>query len=70
MQQQELFQELYGLISQLELDKTIFRSDHISNTLVLKGVLGKDKNKILQQVETAMKTPELVPLRPARKRAL
>lgn len=70
MQQQELFQELYDLIAQLDLEKTIFRSDHISNTLVLKGVLGKDKDKILQQIRAAMNTPELVPLREERKRAL
>ncbi len=70
MAQKELFQELYGLISQLDLAKTIFRSDHISNTLVLKGILGKDKKRILKQIETAMNTPELVPLRAERKRAL
>lgn len=70
MEQQELFDELYRMISLLELEKTVFRSDHISNSLVLKGVLGKDKNKILNQIKTAMATPELVPLRAERKRTL
>ena len=70
MQQQELFAELYEMISTLELEKTIFRSDHISNSLVLKGVLGKDKQKMLDLITLAMNKPELVPLRPERKRVL
>lgn len=68
--QAELFQELYDLIDLLELKKTIFRSDHISNSLVLKGVLGKDKAAMLAHIKRAMDTPQLVPLRPERKRSL
>ena len=70
MQQQELFAELYAMISKLDLQKTIFRSDHISNSLVLKGVLGKDTQKMLDLIDLAMKKPEMVPLRPTRKRVL
>ncbi|PCJ35465.1 MAG: radical SAM protein [Moraxellaceae bacterium] len=70
MQQPELFKELYTLISQLDLQKTIFRSDHVSNSLVLKGVLGKDKKQFLRQIEAAMRTPELAGLRPEHKGAL
>ena len=40
LDQQGLFQEMYWLLDTLELEKTIFRSDHASNYLVLKGVLG------------------------------
>ena len=35
--QRELFVEMECLLSALELRKTIFRSDHASNHLVLKG---------------------------------
>lgn len=70
MQQQELFAELHALVSALDLSKTIFRSDHISNSLVLKGVLGKDKQKMLDLIELAMDKPQLVPLRPERNRTL
>ena len=70
MQQQELFAELHAMISGLELSKTIFRSDHISNSLVLKGTLGKDKQQLLKHIELAMKKPEMVPLRSERKRVL
>ncbi len=70
MHQQELFEELHALMSALELERTIFRSDHISNTLVLKGVLGKDKQKLLDHIQLAMNKPTMVPLRSERKRSL
>ncbi|PID49497.1 MAG: radical SAM protein [Proteobacteria bacterium] len=51
----DLFQEMHLFLSHLELEKTIFRSDHVSNTLILKGVLNKDKATLLAQTEQAMK---------------
>ena len=41
-------------IEQLNLSETIFRSDHASNNLILKGVLGKDKQKFLNQITLAI----------------
>lgn len=38
----ELLSELRLFIEHTDLESTIFRSDHVSNFLVLKGVLGKD----------------------------
>ncbi len=38
-----LMQEMELFISQLELKRTVFRSDHASNWLILKGTLGADK---------------------------
>ena len=49
----ELCREMELFIDATELDKTIFRSDHISNHLILKGVLGKDKNTMLAQIRQA-----------------
>lgn len=66
----ELFQEMEILLSHLELERTIFRSDHASNYLVLKGVLGKDKDKLLQIVHTAIHQPGVIPLRPERLRGM
>ncbi len=43
-----LFQEMLWLLDKLELENTIFRSDHASNYLVLKGVLGKDKTRLFK----------------------
>lgn len=50
----DLFTEMQTFIQHLELQQTIFRSDHISNNLVLKGVLGKDKAKLLAQIQQAV----------------
>ena len=49
----ELCQEMDAFIDATELNKTIFRSDHISNHLVLKGVLGKDKAGMMRQIREA-----------------
>lgn len=61
--QQELFAEMQLFMENLELQETIFRSDHASNNLVLKGVLGKDKERFLNQIQTAIDLPEAANLR-------
>jgi len=63
LEQRELFCEIQMMLEALELEKTIFRSDHASNYLVLKGVLNKDKEKLLQTVNQAISAPESVQLR-------
>jgi radical SAM superfamily enzyme YgiQ (UPF0313 family) len=54
----ELFQEMKLFMEHLDLTETIFRSDHASNKLVLKGILGRDKHKILTQIENAINNPD------------
>jgi radical SAM superfamily enzyme YgiQ (UPF0313 family) len=66
----ELFREMQILLNNLELDKTIFRSDHASNYLVLKGILGKDKEKLLSIVDTAINLPGVIRLREEWQRGL
>ena len=66
----ELFEEMAHLLSALELKRTVFRSDHASNWLVLKGTLGADKERLLAQVATAIQHPEKAHLRPAWARGL
>jgi len=70
LDQQELFVEMEMLLSNLELKKTVFRSDHASNYLVLKGTLGKDKQTLLNQVQLALQQPSVVPLRQEWQRGL
>jgi radical SAM superfamily enzyme YgiQ (UPF0313 family) len=70
LDQPELFREMRWLLEDLELDSTIFRSDHASNYLVLKGTLGKDKRKLLDLVDAAIEQPGSVPLRPEWARGL
>jgi hypothetical protein len=54
---------MYWLLDTLQLERTIFRSDHASNYLVLKGVLGKDKPRLLATVKAALERPGSIPLR-------
>jgi len=49
-----LCEEIKTLIDATELENTIFRSDHVSNHMVLKGVLGKDKSRLLKQIGTSI----------------
>ena len=57
-------------LSDLRLTGTIFRSDHASNFLVLKGVLNRDLDAMLTQLRTAIETPERVFLRQDYQRGL
>jgi len=70
LDQHELFVEMERFLSGLELKRTVFRSDHASNWLVLKGTLGADKERLLGQVRMAIASPEAARLRPAWARGL
>lgn len=70
MDQTGLFLELKHFISNLELEKTIFRSDHASNYLPLKGVLGRDKAAMIEQIDTALYQPGRIRLRQEWQRGL
>jgi radical SAM superfamily enzyme YgiQ (UPF0313 family) len=70
LSQHELFVETEQLLSALELKRTVFRSDHASNWLVLKGTLGADKERLLAQVRQAIEAPGQAHLRPAWARGL
>jgi len=65
-----LLGEIERFLSGLELRRTVFRSDHASNWLVLKGTLGADKERLLGEVRAALAHPESAPLRPAWARGL
>jgi len=68
LSQHELFVEMEQFLSRLELKRTVFRSDHASNWLILKGTLGGDKERLLAEVRQAIEDPQGVRLRPARAR--
>ena len=68
--QHELFVEMERFLAMLDLKRTVFRSDHASNWLILKGTLGADKERLLQQVREAISAPEAAHLRPAWARGL
>jgi len=68
--QQALFEELYRFIDTLELTDTVFRSDHASNYLPLRGNLGVDKQRLLQELEVAILRPGQIKLRQEWQRGL
>ena len=66
----ELLREQHTFISNLNLDSSIFRSDHASNYLSLKGILGRDKQLFLDQLNSAIEAPEFANLRQEWQRGL
>ncbi len=65
-----LLRELHLFIENLALDRTVFRSDHASNYLSLKGVLGRDKQSLLDQINSALTNPSQAGLREEWQRGL
>jgi radical SAM superfamily enzyme YgiQ (UPF0313 family) len=51
--------ELRELVAALETDRCIFRSNHASNYLPLAGTLLGDKERLLSEIEAALKNPEI-----------
>lgn len=70
LNQHQLFTEMEILLSELQLEQTVFRSDHASNYLVLKGTLNRDKERLLKQVQMALHAPDHAGLRPEWARGL
>lgn len=70
LNQQQLFVEVERLLRGLELRDTVFRSDHASNYLVLKGILGADKQRLLAHVQQAIAQPQQAHLRQEWQRGL
>jgi radical SAM superfamily enzyme YgiQ (UPF0313 family) len=66
--QKELLDELALFVSECELDGCVFRSNHASNYLALRGVLNRDREGVLAAINEAARRPEL--LRPEYMRGL
>ncbi|MDR1424428.1 MAG: radical SAM protein [Azoarcus sp.] len=65
-----LLVEMEHFVARLALKRTIFRSDHASNWLSLRGNLPQDKERLLAQLRAAIAAPDAAPLRPAWARGL
>ena len=59
-----LLAELKTFIEHTELEQTIFRSDHASNYLVLKGTLGRDRQRMINEINAVLNDPSGAGLRP------
>jgi len=66
----ELIEEMGIFLKQTELNQTVFRSDHASNYLILKGILSKDKNSLLNKINDVLSNPQLANLREEWERGL
>ncbi len=60
----ELAHELRHFIAGLELDASIFRSNHASNYLTLAGSLSKDKERLVASLDRVIDQPENARFRP------
>lgn len=65
-----LLEEMEVFIANTELENTIFRSDHASNYLVLKGILSRDKENFLDNIHYAINNPQIAGLREEWQRGL
>ena len=70
LDQQGLFREMQLFLESTQLQQTLFRSDHASNYLVLKGVLGRDKVHMLHKLQQALNEPDKADLRQEWQRGL
>ncbi|UCF05687.1 MAG: radical SAM protein [bacterium] len=50
--------ELKELLGHLGTDRCIFRTNHASNYLALKGTLMKDRHRLLEEIDRALELPE------------
>ncbi len=59
----ELIAEMKVFIENLELESTVFRSDHASNYLVLRGNFPRDKQEMLNRINAVLNDPANAKLR-------
>jgi radical SAM superfamily enzyme YgiQ (UPF0313 family) len=66
----ETLKEIRGLVAGIELADCVFRTNHASNYLPLKGVLSNDRPRLLKTLDEAIAHPTTYPLRPEWARGL
>ena len=70
MTKMDLIKEMKIFIENTNLENSVFRSDHASNYLVLKGNLSRDKNEMLNRINQVLMNPEYSGLREEWQRGL
>lgn len=66
----ELIHEMKIFLEHTELKQTVFRSDHASNYLILKGILSRDKDNLLKRIDNVLADPDKAKLREEWQRGL
>ncbi len=54
----DMLRELRVLVDGIDVPATVFRSNHASNYLPLRGVLSRDREPILRAIDGALANPE------------
>lgn len=65
-----ILKEMKLLLENMHLSNCMFRANHASNYLPLRGTLDKDKNALVSVLEKAITNPDAVSLRPEYRRGL
>ena len=66
----ELIYEMKIFLEHTQLEQTVFRSDHASNYLILKGILSRDKDKLSERIQNVLDNADEVDLRKEWERGL
>ena len=56
--------ELKLIIENLELNNCVFRCNHASNYLPVKGILNQDKDKLIQMLDSVLKNLDQIKIKP------
>ena len=57
-----LLKEMRNIIENIETERTIFRTNHASNYLPLEGILSRDKGRLVETIDLALRGK--IPLKP------
>lgn len=66
----ELIYEMKIFLEHTQLEQTVFRSDHASNYLILKGILSRDKDKLSERIQNVLDNADEADLRKEWERGL
>lgn len=66
----QILQEIKCLLENTDVANSVFRTNHASNYLPLRGILNKDRDSLLAILGKAISNPETMPLRPDHVRRL
>jgi radical SAM superfamily enzyme YgiQ (UPF0313 family) len=66
----EILKELRTLVENLELKNCIFRTNHASNYLAVRGTLSRDKQRVLDKIDAVLERGDTRNLRPSYLRGL
>jgi radical SAM superfamily enzyme YgiQ (UPF0313 family) len=70
MNKQDLLEEQYLFLENTQLNNVIYRSDHASNYKPLKGIIDRDKERLLAELKLAVNKPDEAGLRQEWQRGL